>query len=186
MKIKATSRTYGFVTLDEAKEQANIPKTFLDDDVLIARMLRVATKEAENYIENVVALTTYEAIQEEFSGRLIDIAVGHFHSLQSIEYTDKDGQLVTLSAGTGYRINNEEFVFLITLDELIHATDLKVSFTCGFDASTIAEKEEIKQAVLVKFVDLYDVERGSYTTNNIQYQRTFESLLNYNKRIRFI
>jgi hypothetical protein len=186
MKFKNISKTYAFVTLDEAKEQANISKAFLDDDPLITRLLRASTLLAENYIENHIALTEYEGKQDRFIGALKEVEKGNFHSLQSITYTDKaTGAEVMLSAGVGYEIASNDVSFLIMIDEPIDAENLIINFKCGFDAISIEAVEEIKQAVLIKFVDLYDIERSSYTSGNLKHQQTFENLLNYHKRLSF-
>jgi hypothetical protein len=186
MKFKNISKTYAFVTLDEAKEQANISKNFLEDDALITRLLRASTLLAENYIENHIALTEYEGKQDRFIGALKEVKKGNFHSLQSITYTDRaTGTETTLSAGVGYEIASNDVSFLIMLDESVDAENLIINFKCGFDAISIEAVEEIKQAVLIKFVDLYDVERSSYTTNTIKHHTTFENLLNYHKKLNF-
>lgn len=187
MKFETISKTYTHVTTDEAKDQAQISKNFLDDDALIARMLRAATKAAENHIENHIALTAIEGKQEVFSGEFLGVEQGNFHSLQSIVYTDKaTGSVVTLSGDTGYEITHTPTSFLIMFTDSLNAEDLVLNFKCGFDALTIEEKaEEIKQAILIKFSALYDVERSGYTTGNIKYQSTFENLLNYHKRLTF-
>ena len=183
MKIKALGKTYPFLSLEEIKKHLRIPINFVDDDVQLNTLLMVATDLAANYIENNIALTDFQATQEEFSGQLIDIDRGHFHSLQSIEYTDKEtGQKVTLSGDVGYKVSAEEFVFLITLDQPINAENLKVNFQCGYDAETI--EPTIKQAILIKLTDLYDIERASYNSGSFQLNDAFHSLLNYHKQIR--
>lgn len=43
----------------------------------------------------------------------------------------------------------------------------------------------IKQAILIKICDLYDIERGSYISNTFKENQAFYNLLNYHKKISF-
>lgn len=181
MKVLETSKAYTHITLDEAKEQARVSKNFTADDTQLNALMTVATDMAENYIENHIALTSLQANQKEFSGQEISIKEGHLKELTDIRYTDPSGAAIVLSAGAGYSVEAEEFSFKIVLDQPIQAKDLKVNFICGFDAVTI--KPVLKQAILIKLVDLYDVERSSYNSGTYQLNTAFVNLLNYHKRL---
>lgn len=156
-------------------------QSFIDDDAQLNTLLYAATDYVSNYIGNWVALTTLETKTNSFSGLKLEVQEGNFYVLDSIVYTDRNGQQVTLTT-TGYTIEEDEFSFTIEFDQWVDTESLTINYKCGFDNLNI--KPLIKSAILIKLTDLYDIERASYTNNGIQYsQRTLENLLNYYKKI---
>ena len=153
---------------------------YTEDDVYLNSLLQVATDITGNYLDNHVALSVMESRVKDFSGTVIIIPEGNFHDITSIIYTDRYKVSHTLS-GSGYNTTADDFSFKIELDQWIDATDLIINYRCGFDAATI--RPVIKQAILIKITDLYDIERASYHSGSFQLNKAFENLLNYHKRI---
>lgn len=78
----------------------------------------------------------------------------------------------------------EDDTFLMGL--LVVATEEAANYTqteIVLDATTPAA---IKQAILIKICDLYDIERGGYISGTFKENKAFERLLNYHKKITFI
>ena len=178
LKTKVISQTYNHITLAEIKAQLRISTSFISDDTFLQTLLLVATDMAGNYIENVIPLTDLQTNVKNFSGSCISIPKGNFKSITSITYTDRNNSVITV---TGYEITDNEFGFDVEFTTSIDAELLTVNYKCGFDAITI--KPVIKQAILIKITDLYDIERASYNAGNFQQNKAFESLLNYHKKI---
>ncbi|WP_017732717.1 head-tail connector protein [Nafulsella turpanensis] len=178
MRTKVISRTFNHITLQEIKHQTKVSEAYTADDIELNNLLKVATDMAGNYIENVIALTSFETKTGEFSGTKITINRGHFYGIDSITYTDRYNQTITVTA---FEVEAEDRQFTITFDSWIDATEMTINFKCGFDALTIPPV--VKQAILIKLTDLYDIERASYTSGSFQLNKAFENLLNYHKRI---
>lgn len=181
MKSKVTSKTYNHLSLAEIKQHLRVSPSFLDDDAMLNSLLIVATEIVENYIENVVALTTLETTVKDFSGTILKVKKGNFHSLQAITFTDRFGQVHTLSGDVGYTVEEEEFHFSIEFDQYVDTEKLVINHISGFSASSIPGV--IKQATLIKVTSLYDIERSEYNSSGFQLNKAFENLLNYHKKI---
>lgn len=181
MRSQVISKAYNHITLAEAKTHARVHPNFLDDDTYLAGLIITATDTAEKYIQNHIAATTIKAKEKTFTGKELTIMEGNFQAITSISYLDKNGAAVDLLAAD-YEVEAEEFYFRIFLKNNISAAkDLEINFTTGFTAASIPPV--IKQAVLIKLVDFYDTERGSYTSGTFQLNKAFESLLNYHRKI---
>lgn len=180
MKVKVTGKTFNHITLAEAKTHARVATAFTADDAYLTSLITVATDMAEKYIQNHIALTDLTGIRKDFSGKEFTVFEGNFKAVTSLTYTDNNGATVTLAAAD-YEVEAEEFYFRVFLNQAITTKNLTIVFTAGFDATTIIPV--IKQAILIKLVDLYDIERASYTSGSFQLNKAYESLLNYHKKI---
>jgi hypothetical protein len=180
MKTKITGRTFNHITLAEIKKQTKVSTAYTDDDTELLAFLQVATDIAGNYIENHIALSTLETKIPEFSGAVLTVEEGNFYGITSIIYTDRYGWNHTLTT-SGYTVDPDQFKFTITFDQHIDATDMTINYKCGFDDLTIPPV--VRQAILIKITDLYDIERASYTSGSFQLNKAFENLLNYHKKI---
>jgi len=170
------------ITLDEVKEHLNIDADFTDKDAYLMQLVKAAVGFAENFIEKDIALTTNTLVKRKFTGYIIEVGEGNVSSITSI----KDGS----GSDLGYSDNEVEYYdsdFKVTLNESVSSeTTMTMVFVTGFTAQTCPA--QIKQAVLIKVADLYDVDRSDYHFLTIGKGKAFESFLDYYvaKRTRYI
>jgi hypothetical protein len=172
MKIKEISKTYNHISLTEVKPHLNINQAFTDDDTYLTGLIAVATEQAENYTETDIALTTLEATDKgTFS--LIKLPYTHLKSVDSITVDGVILDPAEYKVIEGLNSFDIEFINQVT-------GEIKISFKTGFEAVDI--KPVLRQAILVKIMDLYDVERSSYNGINYNMNNAFINMLHYYKK----
>ena len=167
VKTKAVD-TYP-VSLDEAKRHLRIDDGWDKDDDYIRNLIYAATQKCEEYIGKDIAYTTNVLQYWNFVGQDFWIEEGNFNSLTSV----KDWQ-----NSTAISTDHTEIYYNRVYVRLSGSADqnpLHINYVTGYSAGECPPI--IKQAILVKIGDLYDVERQSYSPDkeNYAYQRLLDS-----------
>lgn len=158
------------VTLPEAKLQ--VREETEDNDVNIARLIKVATQDAENIVGMDLAYTKNTLTVADFIGNNIIINQGNFKSLDYITGDD---------ASVGYvRVIKYPNKFIIELEESITVDELVVVWYGGFteDDEDTDNYEAVRNYILIKIDSLVGPERSEYTLGSINKINQAENLLN--------
>lgn len=185
MRNTVKTKTLYPVTLGEAKTQLHVEEDFQLDDIYITQLIENATQEAEIYVDADIAYTSVTDIFYDFDGSLITIQESPFIAIVSIAYTDKDGTETTLSSDD-YRIRKGQMKFSVELEDSLSLEDgfLRIIYTTGY-ATREAVPSLIKQAILQRVSDYYDVNRGSMVSGSFKDSGAFERALSGFKRRSF-
>jgi len=165
------------LTLEDAKRHLRVDID--DDDQNIEDLIKAAVSAAETYINKDIAYTVNTLILYDFAGSLITLNEGNYHSITSI----KDGDSNDLTyADEPLDIYDDRVI--ITLDENQTETDVTIVYNTGYESDTLPAS--IRQAILIKLAEFYDVTNNGYVFSNMMNTKVFESLLNYYQLKRFI
>lgn len=159
------------IGLSEAKQHLRVDTT--DEDAYISNLIKAAVGMAENYIQKDIVPTVNTLVMNDFSGTLVEIDEGNFVSLTSVK--DAGNNSLTYS-----ELEIFDSFFRFELDASQNDATINVVFNTGFSNTTLPAT--IRQAVLIKLADLYDVDRNTYGFQTYQKNlanNAFESLLNY-------
>jgi uncharacterized phiE125 gp8 family phage protein len=159
------------ITLFEAKQHLRVDTT--DEDNYILNLIRAAVGYAENYIQKDIVSTTNTLVLEDFSGVLIEVNEAPFVSLTSVK--DVNGAALVYDYLKIY-----DSYFTLELEQSQSESTVTLEFVTGYTNATLPAA--IRQAVLIKIADLYDVDRNTYGFQNYQKaaaNNAFEALLNY-------
>jgi len=156
------------ITKDRAKRHCHVDKTWRDDDAYIEDLIEAVTQEAENYIDKDISYKSCENKYYDFSGEYIYINEGNFSSTISV-VSDAS---VALTVSETYPYNN---YCRLDLSASNSSDPLVVKYYTGF------EKEDcpaaMKQAILLRLKDYYDIHRGSMNDFSLYNTMAFERLL---------
>lgn len=163
------TKSYYPVSLDEAKRHLRIDDSWDRDDDYIRNLIYAATQKCEEYIGKDIAKTTNVWKIWDFMGGDFYIDEGNFISLDSVK---ADNDSTSLSVKETWVSYNRVYV---ALDNTADEDPLYVRYTTGFEPGGVPAL--MKQAVLVKIGDLYDIERQSYSDykENHAYERLLDS-----------
>lgn len=162
-------KTVFHVTLAEAKRQCQLEEDFVRDDAYITSLIKAASEIAENEIQKDISKTTNVLTRYDFAGGTIRVNEGNLISITSITIQESG---TPLSNFTTYVYRD---AFKVELDSDIDTSILTVTFETGYAANTCPY--QIKQAILLKIRDLYDVDRSSYVFVSNKNSGVFETLL---------
>ncbi|MFW6015325.1 MAG: head-tail connector protein [bacterium] len=169
MKKETTVRIYP-VTYDEVCDHLRVEMG--DDDKLINRLIKSATKLAEDYIEKDIAYKAHTVIGTTDEEGIITFEnVTNFIEIEDFKIEGIEH--------TNYNFNYDDHTLIIDAElsgdfELIYTT----GYIYNFD-------ESIRTAIFIKIGELYDVDRSNYTLSNQRISNNFERILNYHKRVYF-
>ncbi len=153
--INVKTKSIWPVSVEEVKSHLRIdPDDFDNDKYLENFTIRSATRYCENFIGKDLALTSNVLTIEEFSADEIRVDAGN---LISVDYVITD----TSTLITDYTIVQDKDYFTIEFNSSVTSDPLKIEFKTGYQDGECPE--EIKNAILIKCADSYDVERSSYT-----------------------
>jgi hypothetical protein len=164
------------VSRSEAKRHLRVEDDFHEDDDYIDNLIIAATVKAEQYIGKDIAETSNTQEIYDFLGDAIRLPEGNFRSFT---------QGVT-DASTLVVVDHTDIFYNTTFIQFSSSYDsdpLTITYETGY-----AEGEcpiLIKQAVLIKIADLYDVNRQSYSIGNVTGNNAFESLLDSFRYVTF-
>ena len=167
------TKDYYPITLTEAKRHLRVEPFFKDDDDLIDDLIESATGYCEDVIQKDIALTSNVVNVYNFSGQYIKIWEGNFNSLTSV-----------LDGSTGVAtVNTWPYIEYVLIETVSTSADpLTVNFKTGYSEN--ACPVQIKQAILIKIADFYDVERQGYTPSVLKANDSVERLLSRYKNTR--
>jgi hypothetical protein len=169
--------TYFPITIDEAKRHLRVDEDFDLDDDYISGLIQAGTKRAEQFCGKDISFTDNVLTLDDFYGSSISYDEGNFYSLTSVIDTD------TSTAFTAAKTRAYRNSFYIEFADTISGSPLVVTFKTGFNVGQCPA--DIKQAILIKIGDLYDMERQNYTFSSYKDTGAFERLLDPHKILVF-
>ena len=177
------NKTVWPVTLAEVKDHLNIDSDFTADDGKLTGMIRAATEWAEGYIDKDIALTTCTA-QFYNNYNHMRIKEGNMRSVTSV--TDTVDNVLIDSARYTVRKNYNSFE--IDFDEGGDSNRFTVEeplivYVTGYTREDCPPS--IKQAIMIRVGDLYDIERNNYAQGAIKNIQASERLLNQYVKLEF-
>jgi len=176
MAIPVKTKSSWPVSLSEAKRHLRVDEDFHDDDDYISVLIQAATEKAERYIGKDIAETTSVQALYDFLGSYLWIPEGNFRSL---DYAVTDTSVYATISKTDIRYNG----VYIEFDTSYDADPLTISYSTGYTEGECPPS--IKQAVLIKIADLFDIDRQSYTEGSIKESKAFEYLLDSFRLVEF-
>lgn len=162
------------VTYEEAYKHLKLEPG--EDEGLVNRLVRASTQLAENYIEKSIAKTENIVALKSLYGNYIRVTEWNFLGMVTIKVADEE-----LSGGFSVIAYQDHFI--ITLDTPLNGYDVEIKYHSGYLPTDCPE--DIKQAILLKVGELYDMDRSGYVTQTYRSTGTFEAILNFHKPIRF-
>lgn len=172
--ISKTINSYP-VDLEEAKRHLRVETFWTEDDSLITDLIKSATGYCEDVIQKDIANTSNEVNIYNYSGQEIKIWEGNYNELTNI-ITDSSTEVTPTQVFPYY-----EYVLMEIPS--VSSDPLTVNFITGYDASTCPQ--QIKQAILIKVADFYDVERQGYNPSVLKSNDIVDKLLGRYKNMRF-
>lgn len=158
------------IDLPAARVQLRLDDDFIRDDNYIESLIPVATQAAENRIRKDIAITTNVLKLYNFAGSTIKLNQGNLISITAI--TTKENPLVPLDNYNVYIYSNR---FRIELDDHVTTDELTVTFETGYPQGSVPPT--IRQAILIKVADLYDLDRASSVMVAVRPTGVFDALL---------
>lgn len=159
---EVTAPTTEPVSLAEAKAHLRVDTN--DEDAYISNLIVAARQWAENYTRRRFITQTWDYYLDEFPA-CIEVPYPPVQSVTSVKYNDADGAEQTL-ASSGYRVDSTSLPPRISPSygnswpaTRSESNAVVVRVVVGYGAAT-AVPQAIKQAILLKVEDLYDVQRG--------------------------
>lgn len=170
--IKDKANRVNSITLQQIKKQLNIEESFSEDDQYLIDLLDVATVYVEDEIGCDVLLTQNTVTLDDISGSKIRVDEGEFNTLSFVGVNGEDLY--------GCTVKKEHNHFIINLPKTVVDSDVVyVLFSTGYDSIPTP----IKQAILIKISDLYDVERNDKIIGvSVNSTRSIDSLIRTYKR----
>lgn len=166
------------VSIMDAKLHLRVDMDYTNDDGYILNIIKAATREAENYIGKDIAYTTTIASLHDFYGDYIRVNEGNFKS--ALEFISDTSANIQISGTRAY--HNYFEVFLGTqVSSTTKYTPAKLTYITGYTDETCPD--EIKQAILIKVGNMYDVDRQDDTPTYLKDGRASDNLLNSHKII---
>lgn len=167
------TKTGTVATLEELKDQLNIPRVFADDDLILTALLDTAIETVEddtksdildvaNILEHDLTAATFSANAVSVP-RLVHIYQAPVRSVSKIEIWD--GTTWTEINAGEYNVNIEFNRVEIGFFGSHTAKKIKFTFASGYTDARRPKK--LKQAVILKATDLFDTERSNYVVGTI-------------------
>ena len=167
------------ISLSEAKVHLRVDVDYNNDDGYIQSLIKASVREAENYIGKDIALTTNAASIFDFTGDTLTLDEGNLSSVTNV-ITDVS-TLATINVTKTF-YNKFQILFPSTITSTTEYTPLTVNYVTGFTADNCPT--EIKQAILIKVANMYDVNREDATPSYLNVKDSASnSLLNSHKII---
>jgi hypothetical protein len=165
------------VTLSEAKAHLNINDDVSVYNTYLQSVIYAATRKAENYIGKDIAYTHNCLEIFDWIGGDLYLDEGNFISLDEA-ITDASLVFTVDHIDKGYNRTYVEF------NESYNADPLVLTYHTGYDPS-VGFPEDIKQAILIKIADYFDIERQNYSLSSFKENKAFEFILDPYKIILF-
>jgi hypothetical protein len=166
-----------FITLQEAKDHLRVDT--INEDSYIMNLIKSAVEHSENFINKDIAATTSTLVLKDFIGGTIEIDEGNFISITSVK--DALNNSLTYS---DLCIYDSSFKFL--LDASLPEQDITIIFKTGYTNATLPYP--LRQYIMIKIADFYDIERSSYNFNNLVRQNLENTILEYYqaKKVKYV
>lgn len=150
------------VTVQEAKDHLRV--FFDDDDILIERLIKVATAKVEQDLQRKLITQTWKMFFDKFPVvRKIDVLFGDLQSVTHIKYTDSDGTQATF-ASDDYDVDTYSVPGMIRLgyqknwptDTLYPTNPIEIQFVTGYGDTATDVPQDIRAAILLMISHYYE------------------------------
>ena len=186
-----TAPTKEPISLAEAKLHLRLPVDFLDDDILVERLIQTARERAENITRRRYITQTWDYFLDDWPDEdYIEVPFPPLLSVTTVKYKDSDGTQTTWAA-TNYIVDIKAEPGRVVLadgiswpsDSLYPSNPIEVRFVCGYGATLDMVPANIKSAMLLMVGELYERREEAIVGQGInQVELSTEALL-YSYRI---
>jgi hypothetical protein len=176
MSIPVKTKLNYPVSLSEAKRHLRLEDDFHEDDDYVQNLIYAATQKAEQYIGKDISTTNNVQTLNDFLGCTLYIDEGNFISFTEA-ITDASALVNIDVCNIFYNSAVVDFVSPVDSDPLV------IKYVTGFNEGECPAI--IKQAIMIKIADLYDVDRQSYLMGSMRENKAFEALLDSFRYISF-
>lgn len=145
------------VTLEDAKNFLRIDSA--NDDELLTRLIKSATKKCESYIGKSLITKTYKISFENCILSKVKLPYGPIQSISSVVSKDSLGNIEVI-APENYSLNTATNT--ITFNSAIVNYIIEIIYTSGYGDLETDIPEDIKQGLLFHIARLYD-DRSGYS-----------------------
>jgi len=163
----------------------NVAATY--EDTLLTSIITAAREQVEDITGRSLITQTWDYYLNSFPrDNHITLPFGNLQTVTSVAFTDSDGTVTTLTAGTDYLVeaNGETFGRLVLpygmtwpSDTLYPSNPIAIRFVCGWTSAALVPFK-IKAAMLLVASDLYENREGQNLSNqSYQQNRTVDALL---------
>lgn len=150
------------VSVADAKEQTRVD--FTDDDLLIAKKITAARMYCEEYMWRALITQTIEQYLPCFPRGAIVLQRPRLQSVTNIKYIDEDGAEQTIDSAE-YHVDDKSEPARICLVsggswpsvETGNPQPITVQFVAGYGDTGASVPEPIRQAIMLKFADAYEM-----------------------------
>jgi uncharacterized phiE125 gp8 family phage protein len=151
------------VLIADTKEHLRVDSGFTDDDGYITGLIKVAREYVENFCSLQLIDQTWEAYYPGWPFGQIELPFYPVKSVESVEYTDIDGNETTFS-DTLYSVDLVSEISRIVLNDgesypsvtLAKVNPIKITVICGYGAAGSAVPGPICQAIKILVADMYE------------------------------
>ena len=143
------------LTLTEAKAQLRIEDSFTLDDTYINSLISMSRDRAEKYCNRFFTEQQISILYVDAMPLIIDLQYPDLASVESLQYTDSDYVLQTVSAG--------DYVVDLDRQRITITGNVESGIDYRVNATTAApvEYEGAKAAMLMMLADMYDLRTES-------------------------
>ena len=178
MSIPIKTKLSWPLSLSEAKRHLRVEDDWHEDDDYIQNLIYAATSKAEQYIGKDIAETSNVQTFYDVSGDSVQIQEGNF-----LSFTDASLGGASLTVGHTEIYYNYALVDFTSSFSVSNDTPFQIYYKTGFDEGECPAI--IKQAILIKIGDLYDIDRQNYVMGSIRENKAFEALLDSFRYVQF-
>jgi len=157
------------------------------EDTLLENLIKVARQHCENFTGRALASQTLELVMDSFPYDKIELPMPPVKSIESIKYTDSEGDEVEWDDENYIFYNNEPAIIMpvygISWPTFTPAVigAVKIRFVAGYEASltdaSLIIPEPIRQAMLLIIGDLYENRETIIVGTTVREMPTVQALL---------
>lgn len=158
-----TAPTVEPVTLEEAKLHLRVDA--LDEDSLIVGLIVAARTRLEEHCERAFVTQTWRLSLSEFPAlRAIGLPRPALQAITSITYSDADNVSTTFAAANYVVVTDAEPGLVVLASgaqwpsgvELLPGLPVRITYTCGYGATTASVPQPLRAAILLLVAHLYE------------------------------
>lgn len=144
--------TIDLVPLEEAMEHSRLEDNY--DEMVIAGCLAAAHSLVEKWLNRKLTTTKIRAVQEEYKQK-IKLPYAPILNVETITAFNQSGEVITLVAGTQYRVDLVRQLVILDPDTTENFTEFNIDYTCGYsDVDYVPDA--VLHAIKMTFATLYE------------------------------
>lgn len=143
------------ILLNDIKDNLGIERTYLDEDILLTRIMEDAISATENRTDRIISLKGCTITLATWKSSTIRIPLADLSSITSI----KEG-----TTNVTYTLHEEDSHFVLEFEKS-DFKNLVIKFQSGYTTADLPR--EMRSPCLIKASDMYDMERQSYVIGTI-------------------